>query len=39
MGIYRPTPKSVQVNFLLGKNNARAAIEHGIEVLYLPKNL
>ena len=31
-------PKSVQVNFLWGKNDVRTAIEHEDEVLYRPKN-
>ena len=36
MGIY--PPKSVQVNFLWGRNDVRTAIEHEFEGLYLPKN-
>jgi len=39
MGIYIP-PKSVQVNFLWGRNDVRTAIEHelsSIEVLYPQK--
>ena len=34
-GIY--TPKSVQVNFLWGKNDNRTATEHEYWILYLPK--